>query len=1084
MSTRTTFGNRLRPVPTPLLANWTACGLKSALTVCLIGGMSLATSAQSFYNLDFELATGIPASPNPLSVPFTQAFPGWTGYCGTNPQDFASYDVMALDSANISILDSSFWVPNGFTPPSGFLHGRFFVLIQSGHDLRYPIGPVVDTSIAQTGTVPSDATTLLVNAFNAIGAAELAVTFNRTPIPLVPVGGQSDYVVLSGNVSQFAGQSGELRFTMPFSWYTLPDGSQYPRYGPVFLDHIRFPGTLPQPDAPTILTSPQDQTIDVGSAVDFVVSAAGRPPLAYQWLFNGTNAISGATFRTLHLDNIQLSNAGIYSVVVSNAFGAATSSPAALNVIAPPPVILTQPSAQAALVGETVYFGVSARGSLPLSFQWLFNRSPITGAGDAYLQLTNVQLSQSGSYSVIVTNAFGAVTSSPALLTVTAGPPTIQMPPSSQTAQVGETVSFTATAAGSLPLGYQWFFNSSPISGAGSTALELSNLQLSQSGAYTIVVTNAFGAVTSAPAILIVLSGVSFTNLHDFCGTDGTWPQGGVLLATNTLYGAAAGNTGGTIFRINTDGTGFLRLFSFNGNNGRNPYGTLALGDETLYGTTAGGGTEDYGTIFRVKADGSDFATLFNFNETNGFTPTGGLALGGDTLFGTTGNGGAAGKGTVFRIRTDGSEFATLHSFNGGDGGFPYAALVLSGNRLYGTTVSGGNCDDGTVFTINTDGTEFTTLHHFAGSDGRVVYAGLFSSGHVLYGTASFGGASDNGTVFKINADGTDFATIYSFHANDGYCPFGTPVLAGGTLYGTLSSGGTGAEGALFSVNINGTAFTRLHGFQPSVSGVNSDGAVPWEGLVVSAGVLYGTAVQGGSCGGGTVFALPLPLLVTPLSQTAELGNAATFRLGLAGANPRTCQWAFNGTNLLVNATNALLRLEHLQFDQVGAYSVFATSAFGTLTSAAAVLNVIPSVERRWVPGIGLAGQAGMPFNLEYADAVQPEPNWLPLGAVTLASTSQFCLDLSMPLPPQRFYRAWQTGVPSAPPGLDLHMVPAITLAGAIGSSVHLDYINQFGPIDAWSTLATVVLTNTSQLYFDTSTIGRPPRLYRLVPVP
>jgi hypothetical protein len=67
---------------------------------------------------------------------------------------------------------------------------------------------------------------------------------------------------------------------------------------------------------------------------------------------------------------------------------------------------------------------------------------------------------------------------------------------------------------------------------------------------------------------------------------------------------------------------------------------------------------------------------------------------------------------------------------------------------------------------------------------------------------------------------------------------------------------------------------------------------------------------------------------------------------------------------------------------------------------------------------------------------------------------------------------------------LDLHVVPAITLTGAIGRSVRVDCINRFGPIDAWGTLATVALTNTSQLYFDTSSIGQPARLWRIVPVP
>jgi hypothetical protein len=89
-----------------------------------------------------------------------------------------------------------------------------------------------------------------------------------------------------------------------------------------------------------------------------------------------------------------------------------------------------------------------------------------------------------------------------------------------------------------------------------------------------------------------------------------------------------------------------------------------------------------------------------------------------------------------------------------------------------------------------------------------------------------------------------------------------------------------------------------------------------------------------------------------------------------------------------------------------------------------------------------------------------------------------------MPLPPQRFYRAWQTGTPSVVPSLNLNFVPAITLTGNVGDSLRLDYINAIGPTNDWVTLATVTLTNTSQLYFDVSSIGQPQRLYRIVPAP
>jgi hypothetical protein len=160
------------------------------------------------------------------------------------------------------------------------------------------------------------------------------------------------------------------------------------------------------------------------------------------------------------------------------------------------------------------------------------------------------------------------------------------------------------------------------------------------------------------------------------------------------------------------------------------------------------------------------------------------------------------------------------------------------------------------------------------------------------------------------------------------------------------------------------------------------------------------------------------------------------------------------------------------------------TNVAGAVTSVPAMLSVIPSVERRTVPGLALRGQPGSVLNLEHADTVGPSPAWLTLDSVVLTNTSQWYFDISTPLPAERFYRARQSGGLSVMPTLDLKMVPALTLTGLVGGVVRVDYINQFGPIDAWVTLGTVTLSNTSQLYFDVSAPGRPPRLYRLVQLP
>src|SRR6266550_61810 len=134
----------------------------------------------------------------------------------------------------------------------------------------------------------------------------------------------------------------------------------------------------------------------------------------------------------------------------------------------------------------------------------------------------------------------------------------------------------------------------------------------------------------------------------------------------------------------------FTLLHSFTGSDGTFPYAGLILSSNTLYGTTALGGASDGGTVFAVNTGGTDFTTLHSFNGNDAVALEAGLILSGDTLYGTSTGGGSSGVGTVFDINTDGTGFTTLHSFGGpSDGGYPEAGLVLSGNTMYGTAAGG-----------------------------------------------------------------------------------------------------------------------------------------------------------------------------------------------------------------------------------------------------------------------------------------------------------------------------------------------------------------------------------------------------------
>src|ERR1039457_5887475 len=93
---------------------------------------------------------------------------------------------------------------------------------------------------------------------------------------------------------------------------------------------------------PAITTQPQSQSILAGQTATFSVAATGTPPLTYQWLFNGTNVISGATTNPFSLANVQSTNGGNYSVIVSNFAGSVTSAAATLTIVFTNPVVFAQ----------------------------------------------------------------------------------------------------------------------------------------------------------------------------------------------------------------------------------------------------------------------------------------------------------------------------------------------------------------------------------------------------------------------------------------------------------------------------------------------------------------------------------------------------------------------------------------------------------------------------------------------------------------------------------------------------------------------------------------------------------------------
>ena len=245
----------------------------------------------------------------------------------------------------------------------------------------------------------------------------------------IPSGGSTGVPLVNGSSSNYLTPPVDLTY----------DGSQY--YATV-TDSC---GTLTSTDAtlsvaagnvpPTIVTQPVGQTVPVGGTTSFTVVASGTPALSYQWYeipaghTTGT-AVAGATSATYTVPataTLAINDQDSYYVVVTNAYGQATSQPATLAVGQGILLQITgQPVTQYVDVGASATYEVTAVSSLPLTYQWYVAApgsstfTPIAGATSSSYTVDSATTAETGSvYYVVVSNGVTtSVTSSSAGLFV------------------------------------------------------------------------------------------------------------------------------------------------------------------------------------------------------------------------------------------------------------------------------------------------------------------------------------------------------------------------------------------------------------------------------------------------------------------------------------------------------------------------------------------------------------------------------------------------------------------------------------------------------------------------------------------
>jgi uncharacterized repeat protein (TIGR03803 family) len=474
----------------------------------------------------------------------------------------------------------------------------------------------------------------------------------------------------------------------------------------------------------------------------------------------------------------------------------------------------TNQTAPTTFTASLAVFTTNGLGTNVESFAWYFNTHLIPRATNHLLNIFDAQSTNAGSYVVVVSDTYGAVTSSPPM-TLTVTNISFQAP----SVQFRTLASFNEFVDGGFP--------------------QAGLIQGSDGYLYGTTLGGSTNAGGSNGTVFKMTTNGNFAWTVAFNNANGQAPAAGLVQASDgNLYGTTSlgGTKGfGTVFRLTTNGA-LNSLYSFDPglSSGGFPQAPLCVGlDGYLYGTTTTNGSGSLGgTIFKMSTNGGSLVWSYSLANTNGTVPLAGLVQGLDgSLYGTASDGGAGQAGTVFRISTN-EVFTNLYSFTGfADGGYPEGGLVQGpDSQLYGTTSFGGdtNLNEGNIFKITTNGT-FTVLLAFEGTNGGSPEASLMvgRNGN-LFGTAKGGGIGyqyglDNlfpptyGTIFELTTNGT-LSTLLSFDGNYGGAAPHSSLWQGsdGGLYGTTSEGGTNDLALSLPSHGDGTVF-RLGAVPPII---------------------------------------------------------------------------------------------------------------------------------------------------------------------------------------------------------------------------------------------------------------------------
>jgi len=266
---------------------------------------------------------------------------------------------------------------------------------------------------------------------------------------------------------------------------------------------------------PTITQQPTAQSLTADNYSSISANVAGSGTITFQWKKDGQvigqGAGSNANGGWLDFHPTKTTDAGTYTFTATNDYGSVTSNPFVVTVSPNPysPIITSQPASILVGTGGSATFNVSATayaGGNSLSYQWYKDGVTIPGATSSSYTIASAGAGNAGDYTVKITNNYSSTTSNVATLSIglTGVGPVLTQQPQSQTALIGDTVTLTAVATGTPAPSFQWQKNGANIAGGNGTSLVIVGAELSDSGSYTVVVSNSAGSATSSAATVTI----------------------------------------------------------------------------------------------------------------------------------------------------------------------------------------------------------------------------------------------------------------------------------------------------------------------------------------------------------------------------------------------------------------------------------------------------------------------------------------------------------------------------------------------------------------------------------------------------